>query len=566
MSSKRRISAVIGAVSVTTIAVAAFGISPANAANTSKVSGQLKGGKVNSVIVLGANGQQLQSVTPKSNGKFKVTVAKGSSLHLVGQWGDYAGPIVLGSKSNGKSSYSYFTTKSLPKSIDMGTIKLKSGYGYAKKPLSTKVILTAKGATAIAKKGAPIGAKMSGLVSVAESNLLTAGALTKNAADLDRDGYPNVFDIDLNGNTILNNVDRATLDGNTSVPSIFTLRATRAKGADVCPPPPAPAPAGCTAPAPGPSPSPTTDDSSVRVFSNFKATAPEQITNANLMLTLSSTDAIAKVNAGLKSMTTLAMQVVSGGTYQCSMAYCPSTTFEPTAGSTGDFQWPIGNGVSTGVTPAIAGYDLTYSAIGSGDVFTVTKTDGTTVPGVLNFAFTTTPALKSYQLIGADGTAGTEVAVTYSTTGPSVGTRTNPIVTGGSKIKLNWYVPQRLAVSGEAGFGPDALFMNMGGLNYLADMPNKPTGVSGTGNGGNCKDGSLLNSDGTTATGGEYVTDTSADDASEGRTFSFIVDVDKCVGNFFGSASSTTWTDADFDIKAQSTEGDNAALKIQFRR
>ena len=546
--------------------------SAASAAGSSaKVSGKLKG-KVKHIIVLGPNGKQVSKITPKSNGSFSGTVTKGSSLQLIGLDGAYAGPLVLGQDKKGKLAYTYFSTKKLSGRINLGTVNVKSGYAKTKKAASTKVLDTSKAGSAVAVKGVPVGAPVAGVVEVATANMLLATAAALASADLDRDGYPNVFDVDLNGNKIFNNVDTSTRSGSITPNGIFTLRATRAKGMDVCPPPPAEKPAGCTDPTPGGGTTgggttpgtPTATSASVRIFSNFKSTSDSlrDVVNANLMTGLSSAEALAKIDAQLKAQTTLAIEVVTGGSYACAMAYCPTSAFSPTAGGTGDFQWPIGQGVAS---MGIAGYDLTHTAIGSGDAFTVTTTDGSVIPGVLNFAFTTNPALKSYQIV-TGGVAGEEQTLTYTDAGASVGTRANPIrVPVNSSVKLNWYVPQRLAVSGETGFGPDGIFMNMGLLGYYADMPNKPQGVTGSGNGGNCKSGSLSQGDGTAVTG-ESVSDPSGDDATEGRTFSFIVNIDKCVDNFFGTGQGAAWTSADFDIKAQSNEGDNSALKLYFGR
>lgn len=543
------------------------------AGTSAKVSGKLKG-KVKHIIVLGPDGKQVSKITPKSNGSFSGTVTKGSSLQLIGTDGAYAGPLVLGQDKKGKLAYTYFSTKKLSGKINLGTVNVKAGYAKTKKAASTKVLDTSKGGSAVATKGVPVGAKASGVIEVATSNMLSSAAATLAAADLDRDGYPNVFDVDVNGNKIFNNVDTLTKNGTISPNSIFTLRATRAKGMDVCPPPPAEKPAGCTDPTPsgggttpaggGTTPAGGSTSPSVRVFSNFKSTSDSlrDVVNANLMTSLSSSEALAKIDAQLKAQTSLAIEVVTGGSYACAMAYCPTSAFSPTAGSTGDFQWPIGQGVPS---MSIAGYDLTHSTIGSGDAFTVTTTDGSTIPGVLNFAFTTNPALKSYQIV-TGGTAGAEQSLTYTDAGANVGTRSNPIkVPVGSSVKLNWYVPQRLAVDGETGFGPDGIFVNMGLLGYYADMPNKPQGVTAGTNGGNCKGGSLANGDGTAVTG-ESVSDTTGDDATEGRTFSFVVNIDKCVDNLFGSGQGAAWTAADFDIKAQSNEGDNSALKLYFGR
>lgn len=547
------------------------------AATGAKVSGKLKG-KVSHIIVLGPDGKQLSKITPKGNGSFKGVVTKGSSLQLIGTDGAYAGPIVLGQDKKGKLAYTYFSAKKLSGKVDLGTVNVKTGYAKTKKSASTKVLNTSKAGSAVASKGVPVGARASGVVEVATTSMLATAASQLASADLDRDGYPNVFDIDLNGNKIFNNVDTTTRSGTITPNTIFTLRATRAKGMDVCPPPPAEKPAGCTDPtpgagtntggAPGTTPSgPAASDPSVRIFSNFKSTDPSMkgVVNANLFSSsATSAEVLAAVDKALQSFTTLAIEVVTGGSYSCSMAYCPTSPFSPTAGGTGDFQWPIGQGVAAA---GISGYtSLTHNQIGSGDAFTVTTTDGGTIPGVLNFAFTTNPALKSYQIMNADGSAsGVEVAVTYSDAGASAGTQSAPItVPAGKRVKLTWYVPQRLAVTGESGFGPDGIFMNMGGLNYVADMPNQPTGATGTKTGnGRCATGSLFDGAGAAVTG-ESVTDTTTDDNATGRTFSFQVDLDKCISSSYSGGG--TWTQADFDIQAVSDAGDNAAQKIRFAR
>ena len=219
--------------------------------------------------------------------------------------------------------------------------------------------------------------------------------------DADLDGIPGAFDVDDNGNLILDNVDRTTRAG-------LSARSTTTRQS-VCPPPPAPAPTGCVPPTPpgggGGTPGAATGD--FTMFSNYKLT---DLTNINLYLGGTPAAVQTLIDAAFPGTLTLATQVIGGSTatLDClGAAYCASHT---TAG----VLYPLLNGAAATVTgtsielatgptsdaqikPGIA-----PDQIGSGDAFIETATDGSKYPGILNFVFTTAPAVYSVTVGGTE--------------------------------------------------------------------------------------------------------------------------------------------------------------------
>ncbi len=163
-------------------------------------------GKLNkpgyTVIALAANGQA-RSVIAK-RGSFRVVPpAAMVTLQLRASDGVYAGPIVLQEK--GAKRKPHLAIVGVKAGAPLGNITVNSVAGYALARLSKRVWKARVDTTrwARAKNGVPIGAGNFGRV-------LSPPPRVSPPGDLDADGIPDVLDIDMNGNLILNDVDRST--------------------------------------------------------------------------------------------------------------------------------------------------------------------------------------------------------------------------------------------------------------------------------------------------------------------------------------------------------------------
>lgn len=148
------------------------------------------------VIALAANGK-LTSVRA-GRGAFTLRPpATAVTLQLRAPNGVYGGPIVIAVEKRGK-----LAIIGVRAGAKLGTISVNARHGYAKVTRMPTTRWVDRTRWAQAKSGIPIGAGRFGLV---HSTLPRHPA----AGDLDADGIPDVLDIDVNGNLILNNVDRA---------------------------------------------------------------------------------------------------------------------------------------------------------------------------------------------------------------------------------------------------------------------------------------------------------------------------------------------------------------------
>ena len=143
------------------------------------------------VIALAKSGRTSAAV---SKPRFKlVPPARKVSLHLRNSKGAYAGPVVL-------AAVKKKAVMGAKAGATLGKLRVKRGYAVpARKPRAAALDLKWK---ALAKRGVPIGAGKLGLV---------AAPLTGRAGrgrDHDRDGIPGVFDVDDDGDRVLDNVDR----------------------------------------------------------------------------------------------------------------------------------------------------------------------------------------------------------------------------------------------------------------------------------------------------------------------------------------------------------------------
>lgn len=525
------------------VVATAFAAAPATAAT---VSGTLKSGKGYTIVVVQSNGQAKKLKVTSSKGTFKVTgvTLSGASLNLISATGHYWGPVVLA----GSGSKVYETIKGSG-NLALGTVTRKTGYAVAVAPKAR--YQTSAAYTVKAGKGKPVGASTLGRVMVGNGTSTLAG-YSGAGKDADLDGIPGAFDIDDNGNLILDNVDRSGRAGKR----LMLVRAFGPELRDICPTPDQPQPAGCTQPPSSPPSSMTTE---VKIFSNFKLTDSTSI-NANIVAI---TDLYPLIAAAVPTTVTLATEVIGGATAALDClgnTYCAShsvgsvtypfvnfaaatytgTYLDLATGTTGDAQ------ISPGAAPA---------EIGSGNAF-IEMVGSSSYPGTLNFVFNTGPALVSYN-VGSGVQTVSYDAAGVATTGMS---QAAPITltAGATSLTATFWRPQREALSTETGTWTD-----IGGLNFRADTPNIPAGSTKH----SCVGAySAATSNGTavaTTATSDGVLDPALDaQANVANTVTWTIDLATCY-DWSAVASGTTF---DLDIQAVSVYGDNAARKLFFKK
>lgn len=472
------------------------------AGKTYSVSATVKGGQNLTVMLVSGTGRTLatqkiskatQKVTLKSPG---ISSAKGATLQLVSgaggkSKGAYFGPVVLGwkGKSSGSASKVYTKLKSSASTkLSLGTMSIKkvgtAKQGYAVLTASSKAADSATASQVSASKGRPKGVGTYGKtasVAGAEYGVSATGFVqTPNppnntvapgtpgqpaqpgqpapgtpgqpgqagapsqddtlGGDKDDDGLLNAFDVDDDGDGVIDSADSST-----PTPQVSADNGTADCGAITW-----------------------------RIFTNYKATGDAYRGTINAYGTgafEATTASIASTIGATMSMVFQPIANVCGSAVTKSYIkgngapYAPADYVEVgKTCNTGDYQWLIGAGrmCSTDQTGYDFGSRYTFSGtdLPTGqDTFTmkVETADGksyefTSSPG---FVFVTHPMFISYN----DGTG--EKQVQYGA--PSV----NISVAKSTVLTLKMYRPQRLAIDGETG-----TFYDLGGFKVSPDIPN----------------------------------------------------------------------------------------------
>lgn len=388
--------------------------------------------------------------------------------------------------------------------------------------------------------GKPEGAGSLGLGTSANVQSLKSRSSLKinadaNNPDEDLDGIPNQYDIDDDGDQVLDNYDTDTSSGGGG-----------------------------------------TETESFRVFSNFKLDIDQSLNyHTGVPLSTSAIDAV------MQQAQTLAIEV-SGGASASSELNCGTLGY-CSAGGTGQYMennqefpesfdsdndglgtLPVGN---TGDFQLRTG--ASTSTIAAGDTFVqlVDNGDGTTtnIPGMLNYVFHTTPALKTVAITGKS----TET-VDYAVT-PIKGQRGNCFIapaTGDVILTVTAWRPQRPGVDGES------QYVDLGNSIYTFDIPNGAcTGNTGLGcapqGPGNCTPASYSTTDPNLATTtNDGVQDSKGDtNADSTNTLTFTVNVTQCLNA--ASSGAVSWASGQtlfIDFQARSKVGDNAAQKFCVTR
>jgi len=453
-----------------------------NKAYTVKLT--VKKGNNLSLLLVGKGGSLLASAPIKSDSQVvslktkSVSTIAGATLQMVSgtksaSSGEYFGPVILAWKGNKLASASrvYMKLKSSVAAVTaLGVITVKRvtrQQGYAAVAASSSAADASISSEVKAAQGKPLGVGNYGKLPVAGAKAHQAadppnqpggpsGGMTEPnkqlGGDLDKDGLPNAFDVNDDGDSKTDSADNST-------PMPVATDDTSATCASV----------------------------DFRIFTNFKATQPGFAGTINAYgpgpfaaTSTSVPEAMGKtmsmVFSSIRSV--CGSQVVKTELKGVGVAYAPSDYVDLGAPceSTGDYQWTIGNGRLCGSRALTAGYVFSASDIPSGqDTFAmrITTSDGkihefTSSPG---FVFVTNPMVVGY------GSGSTLETIDYSANtpgpdGPRVNSPSIPL-NQGDTLDLKLFRPQRLAIDGEAGFAERA-FYDLGGFRYTPDLPNGP--------------------------------------------------------------------------------------------
>ena len=502
--------------------------------------------------------------------------------------GSYFGPVTIGHKGKSAASASRVYTRlkqSVSTSVKLGTLTIKKvgagKQGYAVASATSSSADTSVGAQVSASKGRPTGVGTFGKTSgvaiksygvsataigdpCSPPNTQTCGPDSKEigppnpgqptpgqpnagqpnsgqptaqqgsvvnkdetlGGDADDDGIPNAFDVNDDGDAVLDSADTST------------------------PAPKAAADNGTT----------TCNAVDFKIFTNYKATQGGYAGTINAY----APGAFKATKENIASTITKSMTMVfSPITQVCGsnvvttelkgngVPYAPTDYVTLSGGvcNTGDYQWAIGQGfICPGAAnkTAFGGYTFTGSDLPTGqDTFTmrVTTADAKSYEftSSVGFVFVTHPMFVEYS---TDGTNFTKVDYNNSTTGPEGARITEPTISVGQAQTLYLKVlrPQRLAMDGEAGE-----FYDLAGFKYTPDIPN----VSGV---GKC--------DQLTVTDKEMASDTVLDAGKPTTVLLTWAIGEKCF-----TPKGVAWAPgaSDFDVQVEpSGPGGNSAQKIRI--
>lgn len=347
--------------------------------------------------------------------------------------------------------------------------------------------------------------------------------------DADDDGIPNAFDVNDDGDAVLDSADTST-----PAPKVAADDGTTTCGAV-----------------------------DFKIFTNYKATQAGFAGTINAYgvgaFKADKTN-IASTITKTMSMVFSPISQVCGSSVTRSFLKGVDVSYAPTdyvelgkPCNTGDYQWIIGAGKMCGTDASGFSFGSAYT-FGATDLPTgqdtfsmkVDTADGksyefTSSPG---FVFVTHPMFIAYS---NDGTNYTNIDYTKSTTGPEGARITEPTIsiTQSQTLYLKVYRPQRLAMDGEAGE-----FYDLGGFKFTPDIPNGSPSV------GKC--------DALTSTDTTMTSDTPSDTANPPVMILQWAIGSKCYGV---APKNVKWAPApsDFDIQVEpSGPGGNSAQKIRI--
>ena len=153
------------------------------------------------VVAQSADSGEMKFATTDSSGDFSITVATGESwtLNIIDSNAEYTGPVIMSSMEGHQAAMALMTSTN----IDLGDIAINSTSGLISP--SEEVTTTLIDTSEVARTdvdGVPVGVGNSGKGTDAEySGELASGY------DTDKDGLPNVFDADNDGDGTIDELD-----------------------------------------------------------------------------------------------------------------------------------------------------------------------------------------------------------------------------------------------------------------------------------------------------------------------------------------------------------------------
>jgi hypothetical protein len=358
--------------------------------------------------------------------------------------GRYAGPIVLGgTNSKVSTTFSGKLVSPKQKKLVLGKVTLKSGYAQVGKAATKSLGVAVSKATTKALKGKPLGAGQLGLVSTGSTANVSAfvtGAASASGSDEDRDGIPNAFDADDDGDLILDPSDPDS--AGSDIPYTTIVLEFR-------------------------------NSLNAHVRSGLSDTAIDAVIGGENLFALLTFVSLPQNQSNL----------ATGGYIVCddALAYCrrntPVAYFSGVSESSNDFRRPWAELLTSAGYPRMEEINSLGAVVAAiqprvgrsqfrpGDVFeaVVTSDAGEITRKTFTLApyFVSVPALKSYN-VGAG-----EVAVDYNSVSPTSGSipgtsSSDPIVLPPSgQLTLTFWRPQRAAIrTDETGY------LDWGTLNY----------------------------------------------------------------------------------------------------
>ena len=552
---RRHSLADLGVGSVTAMAtllltlVAILAVIPA-AASAATVSGAVKHGAGYQILLVQANGTTKKATIGAGGGAFSIRGVKlgNATLQLVKADGSFYGPVVL--KTSAARAFIFIKGAA---NLKLGTATLKNGYALAGRARAGRY-QTLAAYTAKAVRGKPIGASKLGRVRTARPL-----GLNGPGADLDRDGIINAFDIDDNGNLILDDIDitgRGANRPHASAPLAAVPAETSADGVARSEAPRASA------------------EGAIFMYSCFWLSGVTSI-NANIS-TITDIDGLIAQNLP----TTLFLQTALVGAGPASLDGLGNSYLREH--SAGGLTYPLINQTgpdtfnrvpATFVNGLMEIADAAQRAciwpgaqvdeIGSGDCFVQTGQDGTQHPGAVNFVFNTAPALKSYRF----DTDTTTTEVVYGANGVRPeGDMQFIVPSGASKVTLTFWRPQRKATPGEPASASG--WVDIGGLTYTMQLvaPRQSMDDPGTGTADATGAYSDAVANGVPVAPNMWnngVLDPALDLPSDPQnTISFTLDLSKCFSSW-ASLQSGAWFQAGFVGKAG--HNDEASIGLWFK-
>ncbi|MCB0328932.1 MAG: hypothetical protein KDD70_04695 [Bdellovibrionales bacterium] len=396
--------------------------------------GKLSGDDATNFRVLSLSKDGTANVADVSDaGRFKVNVRSGATLQLLRTNGTYFGPVVFPGKSLAKPQLS-------GKRGNVGSISLQTGFASVLKSKRRSLLqerLFKSSRIPFSSSGGTLGSGKLGLVdrtttSGTSSSILATGD-SRPGIDADRDGLPNAFDVDDDGDLSLDGVDTNTFSFNDLSPDVFS-------------------------------------DLSVELYETLNLNAGG-VSDSDI-------DSLIQSRLSLVFLVVPNTVPVSAVDLDCSnLPYCNTATGSavingPEQGSGVPFGSLLkdfdnnGDGFpdlvpvtnpsrfEIGIFPRV-----TTSDIASGDtyIFRVTTDTGLRqIPIALPYYFVTTVALQSY-----DSGSGSQT-ITYPSTNGDPGTPNAPIMLTTTSPTLTFWRPQRPAIPG----AEQGSYIDMGGLQY----------------------------------------------------------------------------------------------------